>query len=62
MASMNDIYDVFRWLASAQRAARPDTEIDEALKIIDAADQARYPMTKIVQDNAALAAEETPGA
>jgi hypothetical protein len=62
MASMNDIYDVFRMLVNSQRATMPDKVITEAIEIIDRADQARYPMTQLVEDNAAIAAKETPHA
>jgi hypothetical protein len=40
---MNDIYDVFRLFAQALRANLSDAQIEQAMSIIDQADQARRP-------------------
>jgi hypothetical protein len=59
---MNDIYDVFHRLVNPKPMSEP--EQIEAHDIITRADDARKaaqqpdPMTKLVQDNAAIAARE----
>jgi hypothetical protein len=59
---MNDIYDVFRMLVQRSRNTMADTEVEEALTIIDTAAAARTDaVTAAVEANARILANQAAG-